>query len=99
MLFYHRGLRRLILIELKLGKFQASYKGQVELYLRWLDKHERKEGEESPLGIILCAEKDHEQIELLELEGSDIHVAQYITKPLESILKKQLHLAVRKAKE
>lgn len=98
LLFYHRGLKRLILIELKLGKFKASYKGQVELYLRWLDKNERKDGEESPLGIILCAEKDHEQIELLELEGSDIHVAQYITKPFEKILKKQLHLAVQKAK-
>ncbi|MBX3486898.1 MAG: DUF1016 family protein [Candidatus Paracaedibacteraceae bacterium] len=98
LLFYHRGLKRLILIELKLGKFKASYKGQVELYLRWLNKNERKEGEETPLGIILCAEKDHEQIELLELEGSDIHVAQYITKPFEKILKKQLHLSIQKAK-
>lgn len=67
--------------------------------MRWLDKYEKKEGEGSPLGIILCAEKDHEQIELLELEKSDIHVAQYLTKPLEKILKKQLHLAVQKAKE
>ena len=44
LLFYHRALRRLIVIELKLDHFQAAYKGQVELYLRWLDKHERREG-------------------------------------------------------
>jgi len=98
LLFFHRSLRRLVLIELKLGKFQASHKGQVELYLRWLDKHERKEGEESPLGIILCAEKHHEQIELLELDSGDIHVAEYLTKPLEKILKKQLQLAVEKTR-
>jgi predicted nuclease of restriction endonuclease-like (RecB) superfamily len=98
LLLFHRSLRRLVLIELKLGKFKAAYKGQVELYLRWLDKHERKEEEESPLGIILCAEKDHEQIELLELGKSDIHVAQYLTNPLEKILKNQLHLAVEKAR-
>ncbi len=98
LLLFHRGLRRLVVIELKLGKFKASYKGQVELYLKWLDKHERRAGEEAPLGIILCAEKDHEQIELLELEKSDIHVAQYITKPMEQMLKEKLHLAVAKAR-
>ncbi len=98
LLLFHRSLKRLVLIELKLGKFKAAYKGQVELYLKWLDKHERKSGEEPPLGIILCAEKDHEQIELLELDKGDIHVARYLTKPLEAILKKQLHLAVGKAR-
>lgn len=99
LLFFHRGMKRLVLIELKIGKFQASHKGQVELYLRWLDKHERKEGEESPLGIILCAEKDHEQMELLELDKSDIHVAQYLTKPLEKMIKERLHIAIQKARE
>jgi hypothetical protein len=98
LLFFHRGMRRLVVIELKLGKFKAAFKGQMELYLRWLDKHERKEGEESPLGIILCAEKEREQIELLALEESDIHVAQYITKPLEKILKDELHTAIGKAR-
>lgn len=98
LLFFHRGMKRLVVVELKLGKFKAAYKGQMELYLRWLDKHERKEGEESPLGIILCAEKDHEQIELLELNETDIHVAQYITKPLEKMLKKELHLAIESAR-
>ena len=75
LLFFHRGLRRLIVIELKLGPFRAADKGQVELYLRWLDRHERREGEESPLGLILCAGKRQQQIELLELEASGIHVA------------------------
>jgi RecB family endonuclease NucS len=98
LLLFHRSLKRLVVIELKLGKFKAAYKGQVELYLKWLDKYERKSGEEPPLGIILCAEKDHEQIELLELDKGDIHVARYLTKPLETILKKQLHLAVERAR-
>ena len=98
LLFFHRGMRRLAAIELKLGKFKAAYKGQMELYLRWLDKYERKNEEESPIGIILCAEKGHEQIELLELDNSDIYVAQYITKPLEVMLKKELQLAVTKAR-
>jgi hypothetical protein len=98
LLFFHRGMKRLTLIELKLGKFQASHKGQVELYLRWLNKYEKKEGEGSPLGIILCAEKGNEKMELLELEKDNIHVAQYLTKPLEEDIKKQLHLAVGRAR-
>ena len=68
LLFYHRGLRRLVAIELKLGKFSAAHKGQMELYLRWLDKYERRSGEEAPIGLILCSEKDEEQIELLRLD-------------------------------
>jgi predicted nuclease of restriction endonuclease-like (RecB) superfamily len=70
LLFYHRSMRRLVAIELKLGKFQAQDKGQMELYLRWLDIYERREGEESPLGLILCAEKTAEHVELLQLETS-----------------------------
>lgn len=52
LLFYHRKLRRLVAIELKLGKFKAAYKGQMELYLRWLEKHEMEAGEESPIGLV-----------------------------------------------
>jgi hypothetical protein len=63
-------LRRLVAVELKLDKFRPEHKGQMELYLRWLDKYERKENEDSPLGIILCAGKNAEQIELLELGQS-----------------------------
>ena len=71
----------------------------MELYLRWLAKNELKEGENPPLGIILCAEKDHEQVELLELDKSGIHVAQYITElPPADILKNKLHQAIEQAR-
>jgi len=92
LLFYHRKLKRLIVIELKLGRFKAAYKGQMELYLRWLDKHEKQEGEETPLGLILCAEGGHEQIELLQLENASIKVAEYLTElPDRELLKQKLH--------
>ena len=104
LLFYHRGLKRLIAIDLKLGRFKAAYKGQMELYLKWLDKYERKEGEESPIGLILCAEKSQEQIELLELDKGHIRVSEYLTQlpPKEvfaSRLKKAIELAQEKGKE
>jgi predicted nuclease of restriction endonuclease-like (RecB) superfamily len=79
LLFYNRKLRRLVAIELKLGDFKAEYKGQMELYLRWLAKHDQEPGDLPPLGIILCTGKKHEQIELLELDKSGIHVAEYLT--------------------
>ncbi len=100
LLFYHRGMRRLVAIELKLGKFQAADKGQIELYLRWLDKYERREGEESPLGLILCAEKTAEHVELLQLESSGIRVAEYLTElPPRRVLEAKLHEAIRLARE
>jgi hypothetical protein len=64
---------------LKLGDFKPADKGQMELYLRWLDKYERQSDENPPLGIILCAGKKQEQIELLELCKTGIHVAEYLT--------------------
>ena len=79
LLFYNRKLRRLVVIELKLGDFKAEYKGQMELYLRWLAKYDQEPGDEPPLGIILCTGKKQEQIELLELDKSGIHVAEYLT--------------------
>lgn len=100
LLFYHRSMRRLVAIELKLGKFQAADKGQMELYLRWLDKYERREGEESPLGLILCAEKTAEHVELLQLETSGIRVAEYLTElPPRRVLEAKLHEAIRLARE
>lgn len=99
LLFYHRSLHRLIAIDLKLGNFKAEYKGQMELYLRWLDKYERQPGEESPLGIILCAGKKEEQIELLELNHSGIHVAEYLTElPPRELLAERLQRAVKTAR-
>ncbi len=79
LLFYNRKLRRLVAVELKLGEFRAEYKGQMELYLRWLAQHDQEPGDNPPLGIILCAGKKQEQIELLELDKSGIHVAEYLT--------------------
>ncbi len=99
LLMFHRGMRRLIAIDLKLSSFKASYKGQMELYLRWLDKYERKDSEESPLGLILCASKKQEQIELLELDKSGIHVAQYLTElPPKEVLENRLHKAIEIAR-
>ena len=95
LLFFHRDLRRLVAIELKLDKFRPEHKGQMELYLGWLDKHERKQNEDSPLGIILCAGKSTEQIELLELGHSGIHVAEYLTVlPSKDVLQRKLHEAI-----
>jgi predicted nuclease of restriction endonuclease-like (RecB) superfamily len=79
LLFYHRNLKRLVAVELKLGKFEAEHKGQMELYLKWLDKYDKKEGELPPVGLILCAESSKEQIELLEMHKDGIMVAEYWT--------------------
>ena len=99
LLFYHRNLRRLVAIELKLEKFKPDHKGQMELYLRWLDKYEKKHGEDQPIGLILCAGKSDEQIELLELGKSGIRVAEYMTKLLpKEILAKKFHEAIRIAR-
>ena len=99
LLFYHRLMRRLVAIELKLGAFEPSHKGQMEFYLRWLDKYERQEGEEAPLGLILCSEKDHEDIELLQLEAGEIRVSEYLTSlPPRQLLEQKLREAVNRAR-
>ena len=100
LLFFHRKLKRLIAIELKLGKFKAAYKGQMELYLRWLEKYEKEPCEETPLGLILCAGKASEQIELLQLDNSGIKVAEYMTElPKRKLLEQKLHKAVEMARK
>jgi predicted nuclease of restriction endonuclease-like (RecB) superfamily len=92
LLLYHRKLRRLVAVELKLGKFQAADKGQMELYLRWLEKYEQQHGEESPIGLILCASKSEEHIELLQLAKSGIRIAAYMTElPPRHLLRRKLH--------
>lgn len=99
LLFYHRRLRSLVVIDLKLGKFEAAHKGQMELYLRWLLKHENIEGENPPIGLILCAYKNEEHAELLRLESSNIKVAEYMTKlPDLKLLENKLHQAIERAK-
>ena len=100
LLFYNRRLKRLVAIDLKLGDFKAEYKGQMELYLRWLAKHEQEPGEAPPLGIILCSgHKKREQIELLELDASGIHVAEYLTAlPAKEVLQAKLHQAIAQSR-
>jgi hypothetical protein len=100
LLFYHRRLRRLVAIELKLGRFKAAHKGQMELYLKWLDKHERQAGEEAPIGLILCAESSREQVELLQMHKDGITVAEYWTElPPKAELEQHLHQALIEARE
>ena len=95
LLFFHRRLRRLVAIELKLGDFKPADKGQMELYLRWLDKYERREEEDAPIGLILCAGKKEETVRLLGMEGSGIRVASYWTEALpKAELERKLHKAV-----
>ena len=99
LLFYHRKLHRLIAIDLKLGRFKAQYKGQMELYLRWLEQNEMEPGEESPLGLLLCTEGSEEQIELLQLDKSGIKVAQYMTElPPRDVLIQQIQKSLEVAK-
>src|ERR1700744_912618 len=99
LLFFHRRMRRLVAIELKIGDFKPADSGQMELYLRWLDKHERQTSEESPLGIILCAGKKHETVEYLNLDGRGIHVAEYLTElPAREFLKKRLRRVIDAAR-
>jgi predicted nuclease of restriction endonuclease-like (RecB) superfamily len=100
LLFFHRALKRLVVIDLKLGKFKPEHEGQMLLYLRYLNKNERKEGEESPIGLILCSEGNTEHIEYLMLEESSIKVAQYFTQlPDKKILKEKLQKAIAIARE
>jgi len=100
LLFYHRHLRRLVAVELKLESFQPAHTGQMEFYLRWLDKHERAPGEEAPIGLILCAGADAEQVELLQLDEKSIHVAEYLTElPPANVLRERLHRAIAYARE
>jgi predicted nuclease of restriction endonuclease-like (RecB) superfamily len=99
LLFYNRKLKRLVAIDLKLGNFKPEYKGQMELYLRWLAKYEQEADEQPPLGIILCAGKKQEQIELLELDKSGIHVAEYLTVlPPKELLQAKLQQAIATAR-
>lgn len=100
LLFYHRTLKRLVAIELKVDKFHASFKGQMELYLKWLNRYERQEGENTPIGLILCTETSREQVELLEMHKDGIMVAEYWAElPPRDKLEEKLQIALQEAKE
>ncbi|MBF0120602.1 MAG: DUF1016 family protein [Desulfobacterales bacterium] len=100
LLFYHRRLKCLVAIDLKIGEFEAGFKGQMDLYLRYLEKYEQLEGENTPIGLILCTGKNEEHIELMQLDKSNIRVAEYLTLlPPKKLLQEKLHRAVEIAKE
>ena len=100
LLFFHRRLRCLVIIDLKIGEFEASFKGQMELYLRYLEKHEMVEGENLPIGLILCTGKNEEHVELLRLHDSNIRVAEYLTElPSREILQRKLHESLERARQ
>ncbi len=99
LLFFHRRMRRLVAIELKIGDFKPADCSQMELYLRWLDRHERQPSEERPVGIILCAGKKRETVEYLDLDARGIHVAEYLTElPSREVLQERLHRAIEAAR-
>ena len=99
LLFFHRRLRRLVVVELKLGDFKPADLGQIQLYLNWLNRHERQPGEEKPLGLILCAGKKAERVEYLDLDRDGVHLAEYLTElPPRELLQQRLHEAVLHAK-
>lgn len=99
LLFFHRRMQRLVAIELKIGDFKPADSGQMELYLRWLDRHERQPSEQAPLGIVLCAGKKRETVEYLDLDARGIHVAEYLTElPPREVLEDRLHRAIEAAR-
>ncbi|MCE7064512.1 YhcG family protein [Dyadobacter sp. CY326] len=100
LLFYHRRLKCLVAIDLKMGAFESAFKGQMELYLRFLEKYEQVEGENAPIGLILCTGKTEEHVELMQLDKSNIRVADYLTElPSQALLQDKLHRAVEIAKQ
>jgi len=100
LLFYHRVLRRLVAVELKIGRFKPAYMGQMRFYLKWLDRYERQEGENPPIGIILCTTASRDQIELLELDKEGIAVAEYWTNlPPKALLERKIREILHEAKE
>ncbi len=100
LLFYHRRLKRLVAVELKIDRFKAAHKGQMELYLNWLDKYERQPDEAAPIGLILCAQAGTEQVELMNLKKDNIMVAEYWTElPPKAVLEAKLHTALIEIRE
>lgn len=100
LLFFHRRLKCLVAVELKIGEFEAAHKGQMELYLRYLEKYEQMEGENTPIGLILCTGKNQEHVELMRLDQSNIRVADYLTVlPPREILEAKLHQSIALARQ
>jgi predicted nuclease of restriction endonuclease-like (RecB) superfamily len=100
LLFFHRALRRLVAVELKIGRFKPQYMGQMRFYLKWLDRYERQKHENPPIGIILCTTASRKQIELLELDKEGIAVAEYWTDlPPKADFERKIQEILTEAKE
>jgi len=100
LLFYNRVLTRLVAVELKIGRFKAAYKGQMELYLKWLDENERKPNEETPIGIILCASANRKTVDMLEMDKAGIAVAEYwTTLPPRDVFEEKIRSMLAEAQE
>jgi predicted nuclease of restriction endonuclease-like (RecB) superfamily len=100
LLFYNRDLKRLVAVELKYGRFAASDAGQIKLYLGWLDRYERREGENAPVGLVLCSESGREEIELLKLDRDGIMVAEYwTTLPPKAEFEQKIHAILGETRE
>jgi len=100
LLFFHRRPRALVAVEPKLNRFEPADMGQMEFYLRWLEKYEKRPGENAPVGLILCSSKNHEDVELVRLSRRGIQISEYMTQlPPRHLLEKKLHDAVRLARE
>jgi predicted nuclease of restriction endonuclease-like (RecB) superfamily len=100
LLFFHRRLKCLVAVDLKIGEFEAGFKGQMELYLRYLERHERMDGEGEPVGLILCTGKQEEHVELMRLDESNIRVADYLTVlPPRETLRAKLHQSMEIARQ
>jgi hypothetical protein len=99
LLFYHRGLNCLVVVELKLDKFKPEYEGQMRLYLKYVEKYEMRPGENLPIGLILCAQNAKEIVELMMLENDRIKIAEYLTKlPPKKVLEERLHRAIEESR-
>lgn len=100
LLFYNRVLTRLVAVELKIGRFKAAFKGQMELYLKWLDMYERKPNEDAPIGIILCATANRKTVEMLEMDKAGIAVAEYwTTLPPKALFEEKIRSILAEAQE
>ena len=100
LLFYNRILKRLVAVELKIGNFKAAYKSQMELYLAWLDEYEREQGEEAPIGIILCASANRKKVEMLKMDRAGIVVAEYWTElPPKAVFEQKIKEIMEEAQE
>ena len=88
LLLYHITMRSYVALELKTRPLQPGDYGQMMLYLRWLDAHQRHPGDAAPIGLILCTEKGPEQVALLGLDSGDVRAAQYVTDAVRAGLKR-----------